>query len=56
MCPSRRPPRGGDGGVGEGLLDEEGELLGDPDTTDRPPVRIATAGGTDAVLSVTGRV
>lgn len=54
------PSKGAAGGVGEGLLDEVGdpvgETVGEPDTTKRPPVLIAAAGGTDGDCNVTGRV
>jgi hypothetical protein len=46
----------GDNEVGEGLLEEFGELLGEPDTTNRPPALMAAAGGTDGSRDVTGRV
>lgn len=40
--------------VGEGLLDEFGELVGDPDMTKRLPDRMAALGGTDGSCSRTG--
>jgi hypothetical protein len=42
--------------VGDGLLEEVGEPVGDPDTTNFPPVLTAPAGGTDGLRDVTGRV
>jgi hypothetical protein len=50
------PFNGGEGGVGEGLREDVGEVVGDPDTTNRPPDLTAAAGGTDGVCNVTGRV
>jgi hypothetical protein len=50
------PTEGGDGDVGDGLLEEVGEPVGDPDTTNFPPVLTAAAGGTDGLRDVTGRV
>jgi len=44
------------GGVGEGLLDEVGELDGEPDTTKWSPVRTTPLGGTDGSCDNTGRV
>jgi len=53
---SRAPLGGGEGEVGDGLLDELGDPVGEPDTTNRPPVLMAAEGGTEGVRDVTGRV
>lgn len=42
--------------VGEGLLDELGELAGEPDTIKRFPVRTAALGGTEGSCNRTGCV
>jgi hypothetical protein len=49
-------PLVGEGEVGDGLLEEVGELEGDPDTTKWPPVLTAALGGTDGSRKCTGLV
>jgi hypothetical protein len=49
-------PSGGVEEVGEGLVDDAMEPVGDPETTKRPLVRMAAVDGTDGVLDEMGRV
>jgi hypothetical protein len=46
----------GEDEVGDGLLDEGGEFVGDPETTKWPPVLTAAAGSTDGSCDNTGLV